>query len=212
MERSEAEAIYDAGREACVEFLLELTARYEREIARLKERVARLEEQSRKDSRNSSSPPSEDSPKTRAERRAQARAKAKAWAKREGERKPGAQPGHEGSGRKLLAEDLVGEIVDHYPEACGGCGRVFSAQECQPAKRFGRHQVAELPPIAVLFWEHRTHHLRCPGCGKKSVARLPGEVGDSLFGPGLQAAVVTMTARNRVSRRDMSELAADLFG
>lgn len=62
MGRSEAEAVYDAGREACVEFLLELTVRYEREVARLKERVARLEEQSRKDSSNSSSPPSQDLP------------------------------------------------------------------------------------------------------------------------------------------------------
>ena len=62
------------------------------------------------------------------------------------------------------------------------------------------------------FCEHRTHHLCCPGCGKKAAARLPDGVGDSPFGTDLQAAVVTMTARNRVSRRDMSELARDLFG
>jgi hypothetical protein len=29
MEPAEAEAVYDCGREACVEFLVELTARYE---------------------------------------------------------------------------------------------------------------------------------------------------------------------------------------
>ena len=44
------------------------------------------------------------------------------------------------------------------------------------------------------------------------MARLPDGVGDSPLGTDLQAAVVTMTARNRVSRRDMSELAQDLFG
>ncbi len=208
MERSEAEAIYDSGRERCVEVIVGFAAR----CGRLEERVARLEEQARKDSRNSSSPPSQDPPKTRAERRAQARAKAKAWAKREGERKPGAQTGHKGSGRKLLPEDQVDEIVDHYPDSCGGCGREFTDDERRPGERFGRHQVAELPPIAVLFFEHRTHHLRCPGCGSKTVARLPDGLGDSPFGTGLQAAVVTLTARNRVSRRDMSELAYDLFG
>jgi phage shock protein A len=53
MERAEAEAIYDAGREACVEFLLELSARYEAQIARLQERIRRLEEQARRSSRNS---------------------------------------------------------------------------------------------------------------------------------------------------------------
>jgi transposase len=212
MDRSEAEAIYDAGRDACVESLVELSGRYERRVAELGERLRRLEEQLRKDSRNSSSPPSQDPPKTRAERRAEARAKAKAWAKSEGERKPGAQPGHEGAGRKLLPEDQVDQIVDHYPDACGGCGLEFTDDERRPGKRFGRHQVAELPPIAVIFYEHRTHHLRCAGCGKKTAAELPDEVAGSRFGTDLQAAVVTLSARNRVSRRDMSELALDLFG
>lgn len=73
----EAEAIYDGGRDACVEFLVELDSRFEREVGQLRERVARLEEQERRDSRNSSSPPSQDPPKTRAERRAEARVKAK---------------------------------------------------------------------------------------------------------------------------------------
>jgi transposase len=208
MDRAEAEAIYDAGRERCVGVILQSAARCER----LEERVARLEEQSRKDSRNSSSPPSQDSTKTRAERRAEARAKAKAWAKREGERKPGAQPGHKGAGRKLLPEDQVDVIVDHYPDACGGCGREFSDDQREPGKRFGRHQVAELPPIAVIYTEHRTHHLCCSGCGKQTAGKLPEEVASSPFGTDLQAAVVTLSARNRVSRRDMSELARDLFG
>jgi HK97 family phage major capsid protein len=121
MERSEAEAIYDSGRERCVEVILELAGAVERLTAwceRLDERIRRLEEQLRRDSRNSSAPPSQDPSKTRAERRAEARAKAKAWAKREGERKPGGQSGHEGSGRKLLPEDQLDEIVDHYPDAC----------------------------------------------------------------------------------------------
>jgi len=210
MDRAEAEAIYDAGREACVEFILDLVARY----GRLEERLRRLEEQSRQSSRNSSSPPSQDRPKTRAERRAEARRRAKEWAKREGEknRKQGAQPGHEGSGRKLLPEDQVDEIVDHFPDACGGCGREFVEEEKTPGERFGRHQVAELPPIAVIYTEHRSHHLPCPGCGKHTAGRLPAEVAGSPFGVGVQAAVVTLTARNRVSRRDMPELAWELFG
>jgi ubiquinone biosynthesis protein UbiJ len=49
MDRAEAEAIYDSGREACVEFILELAAR----VARLEERLSRLEAQARQDSRTS---------------------------------------------------------------------------------------------------------------------------------------------------------------
>lgn len=209
LSREDAERIALAGGEPAREQVLGLLD----QLAKLQERVGRLEEQSRRDSRNSSSPPSQDQPKTRAERRAEARKKAKEWSKREGEkRKQGAQPGHKGSGRKLLPEDQMEEILNHYPDACGGCGREFTADEKAPGERFGRHQIAELPPISVLYYEHRTHHLPCPGCGRHTAGKLPQEVAGSPFGIGVQAAVVTLTARNRVSRRDMPELAAELFG
>jgi transposase len=210
MDRAEAEAVYDAGRVACVGFLLELTSGYDAQIAQLEERIRRLEEQARRDSRTSSKPPSSDPPKTRQQRRAEARAKAKELSR--GERKAGGQPGHPGSGRELEPEDQVDEIVDHYPDVCGGCGQKFGEDERQPGGRFGRHQVAELPPISVVLVEHRTHRLGCRECGAKTTAKLPAGIGGSAFGPNLQAALVTLTARNRISRRGIAELARDLFG
>lgn len=216
VERAEAEAVYDSGRESCVRFVLELSDRVDRLTAsggRLEARLALLEQQARADSRTSSAPPSADPPKSRQQRRAETRAKAKELlARGGGERKAGAQRGHKGSGRRLLGEDHVDEIVDHYPEVCGGCGHEFSEGEQVKGRRFGRHQVAELPPIAVVVSEHRTHRLACPGCKAKTSGVLPGEIAGSAFGPNLQAAVVTLTARNRISRRDMSELARELFG
>ncbi|MBV9416383.1 MAG: IS66 family transposase [Solirubrobacterales bacterium] len=209
MDRVEAEAIYDSGREACVEFILELAGRSEQH----EERLRRLEEQARQDSRTSSRPPSQDPPKTRAERRAEARAKAKELMRRERERrKAGGQPGHRGAGRELKPEDQVDEIVDHYPEACGGCGRRFDEEQRRPGGRFGRHQVCELPPISVIATEHRTYQLRCRHCRARTSARLPVEIDGSVFGPRLQAAVVTLTARHRISRRGICELVSDLFG
>src|SRR5438876_10813016 len=99
MDRSEAEAIYDAGRERCVEFILELSQALERLTvanARLEERVSRLEEELRKNSSNSSTPPSANPPKTRADRRAAARVRAKQWPTAKGWRNPAAQRGHYG--------------------------------------------------------------------------------------------------------------------
>jgi transposase len=113
-----------------------------------------LEALARQDSRTSSKPPSTDPPKSRAERRAAARAKAKELLR--SERKAGGQPGHPGAGRELRPEDQIDEIVDHYPEACGACGLVFAAEPQQPGGRHGRHQVAELPPISVIWTEDRT--------------------------------------------------------
>ena len=206
MDRAEAEAIYDSGREACVQLILELAAQVEQHGDRLR----RLEEQVRQDSRTSSKPPSMDPPKTRAQRRAEARSKAKELF---GEgRKAGGQEGHRGAGRDLKPEDQVDEIVDHYPGACGGCGRQFDAEQRRPTGRFGRHQVCELPPISVIVIEHRTHQLRCRCCRARTSARLPQEIGSSPFGPRFQAAVVTLTARYRISRRGITELARDLFG
>ena len=99
--------------------------------------------------------------------------------RREGERRQaGGQPGHQGAGRELRPEDQVDEIVDHYPDR-----RVVGAVASSPPKsgsrggRFGRHQVAELPPISVIVTEHRTHQLRCPGCRSRTSARLPNGIG-----------------------------------
>jgi transposase len=75
-----------------------------------------------------------------------------------------------------------------------------------------RHQVAELPPIAVILSEHRRQRLRCPECGRTTRAELPLEVPAGAFGPRLQAAVATLAVRNRVSRRDTTELLGELFG
>ena len=209
MDRSEAEAIYDSGREACVQFILDLADR----VTQHEDRLKRLEEAARQDSRTSSKPPSTDSQKTRAQRRAEARAKAKELIRREGERRAaGGQPGHLGAGRELKPEDQVDEIVDHFPQACGGCGRRYDAEQQRPGGRFGRHQVCELPPISVLVTEHRTHQLRCRDCRARTSARLPDLIRCSPFGARLQAAVVTLTARHRISRRGICELARDLFG
>ena len=83
MDRSEAEAIYDAGREVVVEVLLAM----DRRIQQLEARVEKLERQLAKSSRNSSLPPSSDPP-----------GKTPRRSKDRSGRKRGGQPGHEGRG------------------------------------------------------------------------------------------------------------------
>jgi transposase len=208
MDQAEAEAIYDRGREACVEFLMRIADRQ----VRLEQRLVALEQKTGPSSRTGSQPPSADTPKTRQQRRAEAREKAKELQKRAGQkREAGGQPGHRGSGRKLLDVEEMSEIIDHYPDRCSGCEREFSDAEKVPRHGPGRHQVTELPATAVFHVEHRTHRLRCPECRTRTRAKL-GIVGESVFGPALQAVVVALTVRNRISRRDMSELLSEFFG
>ncbi len=104
------------------------------------------------------------------------------------------------------------EVVEHWPVWCQACAHVFCERELVEEAEPSRHQVAELPPIAVYVSEHRRHGVRCPTCAASTRAELPAGVPRSAFGPRLQAAVVTVAVRNRVSRRETSELARELFG
>jgi len=88
---------------------------------------------------------------------------------------------------------------------------VFAESERVDAVEPWRHQVSELPPIAVGVTEHRLHGVRCPRCAAQTRADVPAGA-RSAFGPRLQAAIATLAIRNRVSRRDLVELARELFG
>ena len=210
MERAEAEAIYEQGRETVVAVLLELSSQnalLRRQVAELserltkqEERIAELERRLSRNSRNSSLPPSQDPPAAPERRQAAPSGRGR-----------GAQPGHPGRGRHLAPIESVDAVIDHWPERCA-CGHVFCAAERAARGAPARHQVAELPPIAVLLSEHRLQRLRCPDCGRTTRAELPPEVPAGAFGPRLQAAVATLAVRNRVSRRDAVELVAELFG
>src|SRR5207245_10221942 len=121
--RWEAEAISAQGREPVVGVLLALSARLEAQDAQLSalaERVEELEQRLKRDSRNSSLPPSHDPP----------------WLGKRGRsrgtgRKQGGQLGHVGHGRPLFPIERGTAAVDHCP-ARGGCGAVLGEVERQP--------------------------------------------------------------------------------
>jgi transposase len=126
-------------------------------------------------------------------------------------RKRGGQLGHEGRYRRLLPLEQVDEIVEHWPDRCRSCAHLFAEPERVDAAEPSRRQVAELPPIAVRVTEYRLHRVCCPACATVTAAEPPA-ASRWAFGPRLQAAVVTLAVRDRVSRRDTTELAQELFG
>jgi transposase len=199
VERAEAEAVLDGDRETAIALLLRLGELVEAN-RRLEARVAELERRLNRSSRNSSLPPSQDPPSAPRPKQPPSG------------RTRGGQPGHEGRHRRLLPPERVDGIVEHWPERCRACAHVFRESERVDLVAPSRHQVAELPPIAVRVTEHRLHAVRCAECAASTRAELPRELPRSAFGPRLQAAVVTLAARHRVSRRDTTELARELFG
>jgi hypothetical protein len=144
--------------------LLALSARLEAQVAQLAaltERVEELEQRLKRDYI------------TRRCRRATTR---RGWGSVAGR---GGRGGRRAASRAILVTaghcfliDRVTEVVNHWPERCC-CRHVFSEEGREPARAPARHQVAELPTLAVGISEHRLQRLCCPDCGSRPLPVSP---------------------------------------
>jgi transposase len=173
--------------------IAELTAQNEALLAK----VAKLEEELRKNSGNSSKPPSTDMPSN----------KPPARKKRATGRRPGGQPGHARHARPLVPlAEVNGRVVVCKPTVCEDCGKPLAGHDPEPL----RHQVSDLPPVKPVVDEFQLHALGCD-CGHVTRAQLPDGVPTGAFGPGVDATVSLLTGKYRLSKRDAAEILHDLF-
>lgn len=194
MRREDAEALVAQGADAVLEV-----------VRVLEQRIDDLERLQRRDSTNSSLPPSRDPPSTRQQRRALARERAK-----KSLRKPGGQPGHEGKTRERPGPEQITAGFDHLPVGCG-CGHVFDGAEQRVGEPVVHHKW-ELPVIAPDVFEYRLWRLVCPGCGKGVLAELPDGVSHSALGPRLEAHIAVLAGVYRLSRRQIADVVTHVFG
>jgi transposase len=195
-------------REALVELVVRLVAEQAAGLSALQERVAALEWENAElrarlgqNSGNSSRPPSSDPPGSR-ERPMSER----------GRRRPGGQAGHPGHHRALLPPERVDRVVVLRPERCADCGAPLATEPVAGDPAPARVQVSEVPPLAVQVTEYQLEARRCARCGEVTRAERPAEVGAGSFGPRLQALVAVLSGRYRLSRREVVQLLADLWG
>lgn len=177
--------------------LHELRAR----VAALEARNAELEARLAQNSSNSSRPPSSDPAWSRPKRRPPEVPSG---------RKPGGQPGHKGHAREPVGPERVDEVVDVYPAKCGICGTKLEPDV--EGEDVHAHQVTDLAATAARVTEYRLWRKRCPHCGGWTRAKRPAHVPEDAFGPRLKAVVTALTAKYRVSRREVVEVLRDLFG
>ena len=180
--------------EAQVSQLLAMVTERDAEIVRLKARVAELEAQLGQNSTNSGKPPSTDPPGTRASKPATGR-------------KPGGQPGHEGHKRVLLPPEMVTARTVLRPKLCACCG----GRRLEAGEGVRAHQVVDVPAIRPDVHQYDMHEATCLDCGKSSWAKLPSDVGPSMFGPRLLGLVGYLLAA-RMSRRQVQEMLRETFG
>jgi len=196
VDRRAAEKLYDSGKEPTVAKLLE----YDEENEKLKRKIAQL----KKNSTDSSKPPSSDNPQDKNQQ-------PKTDNDNNKKRKPGGQPGHKGSMRELIPVEETDDVVHYYPEKCENCGKALPQDET--ANEVGepfRWQVAEIEPIKPIITEHQGHTTLCE-CGCQTSASLPAEVLTSNFGPRLTSIIAYLAAVLHVSRRGTREFCETLL-
>ena len=177
-------------------------------IADRDKQIADLERQlagRKKNSTNSSKPPSSDGPAA-APRSKPARCRNR--------RKPGGQPGHPGKHRRLVPPERVDQVVAVLPVDCRHCGHHLpqELEQAATAENVHRYQVTELPPMRALITEYQCHRVACPNCQKTTRAEIPVAVRGSSFGPRLAGLVAYLTVGLRMPRRGVEQLLATALG
>jgi len=151
----------------------------------------------KKNSRNSSIPPSQDP--YRIKRTDSLRVSSA--------RKPGGQPGHEGSCLEMVSEPNT--TVLHVPGYCKCCGGDLSAAT---AEYIGKRQVIDTPPVKPVVTEHQIFGKRCK-CGHITEGDYPPEAHSLVcYGPRIQGLTAYLHSRQYIAYERIRELYADVLG
>jgi transposase len=171
------------------------------EITRLMKKIDVLERElarytTRKDSNNSSLPPSKDEnrpPRTNSLREKSGR-------------KAGGQPGHEG--KTLEMTDTPDRIIEHRACFCPECGKDLSGL---PFELFGKRQVIDIPTIKQIVTEHRVYRCKCP-CGNIVESDFPVGVDSPVrYGKNIETLVGYLSVRQYLPFKRLKEMMNDIF-
>ena len=160
-------------------------------------RLEALETMVRKDSHNSSKPPSSDGfvKKTRSLREASGK-------------KAGGQIGHKGTTLKQV-EQPTRTVYHPLPAQCDRCHNPLPHDEARVSER---RQVFDVPATACDVIEHRTLELVCQ-CGQSHVSTFPAGVTEAVqYGPNLRALGVHLTQGQLLPFARAAQLIQDLYG
>src|SRR5712692_2660183 len=168
---------------------------------RLKARVAELEAQlaaARKNSGNSSKPPSSDIVKP-----------PKPEPKDGQKRRRGGQAGHPRHQRPAFAPAQIDETFDYTLEQCPDCGGALKDADAAP-RVLQQVEIVEKP---IRIEEHRGQAYWCPNCQCLHYAALPAEVVKAgLAGPQLTALIAFLKSVGHCSFSTIRKFLRDVVG
>ena len=187
----EIRAVYAQGEEAVIALVEGLLER----INALEERVEALENQLKKDSHNSSKPPSSDGFKTKSLRQ-------------KSDRPSGGQPGHPGS--NLEWSDTLASTEIHSVLSCQGCGNSLLNTAVQS---WDVRQVHDLPPTQLEVTEHQCEVKCCPKCGIVNRGQFPSGVQHPIqYGARLEAWIVYLMVVQLLPSLRICQMLKEAFG
>ena len=179
----------------------------EKQIADAEKQIADLERQlatRKKNSTNSSKPPSSDGLAGAQRRRCSPRKKSG--------RKPGGQPGHMGQARQRVENpDRIEEVL---PLQCKHCGTALpqALEQRQTAGDVFCRQIVDLPEVILpVITEYQYPKLICPCCQQGTRAELRSEHAHEI-GERLTAVISYLIVVRKMTRRDVQATLQDLFG
>jgi transposase len=165
------------------------------ENTELRKKVEKLESIIKKDSHNSSKPPSSDNKKQIKNSRVQSG------------RKPGGQKGHKG--KTLQLTDNPHKVIRHKVQKCNKCGIDLKRSEVIKIKR---RQVLDIPPIEVIFEEHQTEIKRCNCCGKINESKFPEGITNTVqYGKRIKSVITYLWSKDQTPYDRISETVKDIF-
>lgn len=183
--------------EAYIEGEAAVVALFERTLGALAARVQALEDQTAKNSRNSSKPPSSDGlkkPRTRSLR------------KKSG-KQSGGQPGHKGHTLEMAADPQHTEV--HTVDTCAHC---HASLTDIAARDHEKRQVFDLPEVTLAVTEHQAEIKTCPHCGAHNRATFPDGVTEPVqYGPRIKAHAVYFNQQHHIPLARTQEIFRDVF-
>ena len=161
-----------------------------KEIESLKFENAELKERlHKKNSKNSSVPPSKD----------ENRLKKTQSLRRSSGKKNGGQKGHPGDTLKMT--ENPDRIIKHIPSFCKRCGMELKEQAVYKQRR----QTIDIPPILPVTTEHQVYSRLC-GCGHCTVSDFPKGVKAPIsYGSNVEALISYLSVRQYMSVNRIQE-------
>ncbi len=168
----------------------------EKENSKLKTKIGTLESKlHRKNSSNSSTPPSKD----------ENRIKPNQSLREKTGKKTGGQKGHKGTTLKI--HNHIDEYLEHMHDYCSCCAQKLNSNQ----EVIGRRQVIDIPQVKPIVTEHIIYSTRCI-CGQLNTGKFPSEASCPIsYGNNIEVLIGYLNVRQYMSMERISECLEQVF-